>query len=90
MQKRNSGVRYVVGEPGEFYLTHVNQEYGRGKSIVAAICNERKISHDGKLVIGSDGTSSMAAANLGAVHCMEEMIGKSLQWAICYIVMSFH
>ena len=73
----------VVGEPGEFYLTHVNPENGRGKSIAAAIYDAiRETSLDGKLiVIGSDGTASMTGANRGAIRCME-MIGRPLQWVI--------
>ena len=60
------GEHYVVaGEPGEFYLTHVNLYDGRGKSIAAAIYDAiRGTSLDGKFfVIGCDETASMTGAN---------------------------
>ena len=32
----------IIGEPGEFYLTHVEPENGSGKSVASAIYEEIK------------------------------------------------
>ena len=36
-------------------------------------------------LVGSDSTSSMTGVNNGAIRCMEEIIYRPLQWAICLL-----
>lgn len=77
----------IVGEPGEFYLSHVIPEDGKGISIAKALHDELEgtVLLDRLCVIGSDGTASMTGAHRGAIHCLEELIGRPLQWAICLL-----
>ena len=36
-------------------------------------------------LVGSDSTSSMTGVNNGAIRCMEEIIYRPFQWAICLL-----
>lgn len=77
----------VVGEPGEFYLTHVSPEDGKGKTIAQAIYTalEHTLLKEKLAVIGSDGTATMTGACNGAIRLLEEILQKPLQWAICLL-----
>ena len=73
----------IVGEPGEFYLTHVTREVGRGRTIARCIYSAIKTTdlEDKLAIIGSDGTATMTGPYNGAIRCLEE----PLQWAICLL-----
>ena len=77
----------VIGEPGKFYLSHVEPENGSGKSVASAIYEAIRETSlcEKRAVVGSDGIACMTGANRGAIRCMEEMIGRLLQWAICLL-----
>lgn len=77
----------VVGEPGEFYLTHVTPENGRGRIIAQALFEAIKTTElEGKLsLIGSDGTAAMTGPYNGFIRALEETLEKPLQWVICLL-----
>jgi len=77
----------IVGEPGEFYLSHVAPTSGSGSAIAQSVFNFLKDSllYDKLAIIGSDGTASMTGAKKGAIRCLEELLQRPLQWAICLL-----
>ena len=36
-------------------------------------------------MVGSDSTASMTGCKNGAIRCIEEILGRPLQWAICLL-----
>ena len=77
----------MVGQPGEFYLSHTSPDSGTGLSIATSIFNEIKDTNlAGKLnIIGSDGTAAMTGAYNGAIRKLKELMHKPLQWVICLL-----
>ena len=77
----------IVGEPGEYYLSHVSPDDGKGQTIARAICNaiENTELEKNMLCIGSGGTATMTGANKGAIRKLEELLGRPLQWSICLL-----
>ena len=59
----------MVGQPGEFYLSHMSPDSGTGLSITTSIFNKIKDTNlAGKLnIIDSDGTAAMTGAYNGAI-----------------------
>ena len=77
----------VVGEPGEFYLSHLTPDTGKGSDVAAAIYKliESTTLQGNLRVIGSDGTAAMTGCWSGCIARLEEMLGRPLQWAICLL-----
>ena len=72
---------------GELYLTHVTTEDGRGRTIARCIYSAIKTTdlEDKLAIIGSDGTATMTGPYNDAIRCLEELLGRPLQWAICLL-----
>ena len=77
----------VVGEPGEFYLTHVSPLNGKGRSIAQAMFDKIKdtLLQDNLAAVGSDGTAVMIDVHNGAIRNLEELCKRSVQWSICFL-----
>ena len=77
----------IVDKPGEFYLTYVTTEDGRGRTIARCIYSVIKTTdlEDKLAIIGSDGTATMTGPYNGAIRCLEELLGRPLQWAVCLL-----
>ena len=74
----------LVGEPYEFYSTHVTPTNGTGKQIAQAIYNAlEKISMNDRLkVIATDGTATMTGKKSGCIASLETKLGRPLQWIV--------
>ena len=86
-QKTELQEHVVVGEPGACYLTHVSPQDGRGITIANEVYDAIKgieLSHTLK-VVGTDGTASMTGNKAGFIRCLEEKLGRPLQWAFCLL-----
>lgn len=64
----------VVGEPGEYYLSHLSPSNGQGRTIAQEVYNlyqgtelEDKLS-----IIGTDGTASMTGKFNGCIRALED------------------
>ena len=81
----------LVGEPGGYYLTHLSPPNGKGcvlaKEIFDSISDTELCRN--LMILGSDGTASMTGQFNGCIRAMEELVQRPLQWAICFIPMSF-
>ena len=77
----------VVGEPGEMYLTHLSVEDGKGTTIGQALYKaiENTDLQNTLSTIGSDGTPIMTGKHHGSIATLEELLQRSLQWAICLL-----
>ena len=77
----------VVGQPGEFYLTHVSPSDEKGRSIAQCIFSSIKATslQETLAVVGSEGTAAMTGIYKGATRCLEELCERPLQWAICLL-----
>ena len=77
----------IVGEPGEFYLSHITLETGTGLYIVQSIYKAVK---DTELelnlnIIGSDGTATMTGPTRGCIVSLKALLQRFLQWVICLL-----
>ena len=72
---------------GEYYLSHVAPEDGRGatiaRSIYEAIADTTLVER--LAVVGSDGTSVMTGYRSGCIRILEELCGRPLTGAICLL-----
>jgi len=77
----------LVGEPGEYYLTHVTPLTGTGKEIAQSIYNAIQDTNlaENLNILGSDGTAVMTGCITGCITSLEEMLGRPLQWTICLL-----
>lgn len=77
----------IVGEPGEFYLSHVSPETGTGLQIADSIYQALKDTELEQTlnIIGSDGTASMTGSRKGCIASLESLLQRSLQWVICLL-----
>ena len=77
----------VVGEPGEYYLTHFTPENDKGRTIANELfehLNNTDLSEK-LIIIGTDGTNSMTGKYNGCIRALEELLERPLQWAICLL-----
>ena len=77
----------IVGEPGEYYLSHLSPSDGQGRTIAGQIYNlfqgtelEEKLA-----IVGTDGTPCMIGKYNGCIRALEELVSKPLQWVICLL-----
>jgi len=77
----------VVGEPGACYFTHVSPQDGRGITIANEVYDAIKGTElsDTLKVVGTDGTASMMGNRAGFTRCLEEKLGRPLQWVVCLL-----
>ena len=77
----------IVGEPNDFYLSHVMAEDGARYGIAASVYSAIKdTALKQKLkIVGSDGTAVMTGKSKGFIAALETLIGRSLQWVICLL-----
>ena len=77
----------MVGQPGEYYLSHFSTEDGKGKTIAQKIFNTIANTelHDKLAMVGTDGTAGMTGRFNGCTRNLEELLNKPLQWAICLL-----
>ena len=77
----------IVGEPNDFYLSHVMPEDKTGYQIVTSVYFAIKdTALEQKLkIVGSDGTAVMTGKNKGFIASIETLIGRPLQWVICLL-----
>ena len=77
----------IIGESGEFYLSHTTPNSGKGIDIAASIHEEIKDTplEDNLRIIGSDETPIMTDEYIGAIRKLEELLGRPLQWCICLL-----
>ena len=77
----------IVGEPGEFYLSHVTPETGTGLYIAQSIYKAVKdTERESNLsIIGSDGTATMTGPTRGCIASLEPLLQRPLQWVICLL-----
>ena len=68
----------VVGEPGNYYLTHLSP-----KEVHVSIKNT-ELAEKIK-IIGTDGTACMTGKFNGFIRSLEELVNKPLQWVICLL-----
>ena len=76
----------LIGEPGEYYLTHFSPEDDKGRTI-AQIFNTIVDTelHNKLAVVGTDGTASMTGKYNGCIRSLEKLLNKPLQWVICLL-----
>ena len=76
----------VIGEPGACYLTHVSPQDGRGITIANEVYDAIKGTElsDTLKVVGTAGTASMTGNKAGSIRCLEEKLGRPLQWVVCF------
>ena len=77
----------MVGQPGEYYLSHFSTEDGKGRTIAQKIFNTIANTelHDKLTVVGTDGTAAMTGKFNGCIRKLEELLNKPLQWVICLL-----
>ena len=77
----------IVGEPGEFYLSHVTLETVTGLYIAQSIYKAVKDTEleSNLSIIGSDGTATMTGPIRGCVASLETLHQRILQWMICLL-----
>ena len=77
----------MVGQPGEYYLSHFSTEDGKGGTIAQKIFNTIANTelHDKLTVVGTDGTAAMTGKFNGCIRKLEELLNKPLQWVICLL-----
>ena len=78
----------VVGEPGEYYLTHFSSDHGEGRTTALKIFNtitDTKL-HDRLAVVGTDGILTLTGKNNGGIRNLEELLNKRNQWAVCLLL----
>ena len=77
----------LIGEPGEYYLTHFSTEDSKGRAIAQKIFDIifHTELHDKLAVVGTDGTASMTGKYNGCIRSLEELLNKPLQWVICLL-----
>ena len=77
----------MVGQPGEYYLSHFSTEDGKGKTIAQKIFNTIANTelHDKLTVVGTDGTAAMTGKFNDCIRKLEELLNKPLQWVICLL-----
>ena len=77
----------MVGEPGEYYVTHFGTADGKGCSIADGIFSAIKDTElQEKLeVIGSDGAATMTGVNSGCIRTLEVLLKRPLQWVVCLL-----
>ena len=76
-----------MGEPHEFYLSHVTSARGTGLEIAKAIFQVIEGTQLQNLlaIIGTDGTAVMTGKNAGSIACLEAKLRRYLQWVICLL-----
>ena len=77
----------IIGEPGEYYLSHFSTEDGKGSSIADGIFSVIKGTdlEINLAVIGTDGAATMTGINKGCIRKLEEALQRPLQWVICLL-----
>ena len=77
----------IVGEPGEFYISHITTENLQGLTIAQTVLPiiENTTLADKLVIIGTDGTPSMTGIKSGLIASLEKLPGRPLQWAICLL-----
>ena len=75
----------IVGEIGEFYLSHVTPETGTGLYIAQSIYKAVKDTEleSNLCIIGSDGTATMTGPTRGCIASLEALLQRPLQLVIC-------
>ena len=75
----------IVEEPGGEYLTHLTPEGGKGQDIANAILTwlEESSQLEGLKILGADSTAVNTGPKNGALHLIEEGLGRKAQWNIC-------
>ena len=76
----------ILGEPGEFYLSHVSPESGTGRHIADSIYQVLKGTELEQTlnIIGTDDTASMTGSK-GYIASLESLLQRSLQWVTCLL-----
>ena len=71
----------LIGEPGEYYLTHFSTEDGKGRTIAQKIFNTIVDTelHNKLAVVRTDGTASMTGKYNGCIWSLEKLLNKPLQ-----------
>ena len=69
----------MVGQPGEYYLSHFSTEDGKGRTIAQKIFNTISNTelHDKLTVVGTDGTAAMTGKFNGCIRKLEELLNKT-------------
>ena len=81
----------VVGQPGEFYLSHTSPKDGKNRAIAKCIYDFIKDNDfEGNLIIvGSGDTASITGANTRCIGAFEELsVDRSTGSLVCRSVMS--
>ena len=77
----------MVGEPGEYYLSHSSTEGGKGSSIADGIYSVIKDTdlEENLTVVGTDGAATMTGINKGCIRNLEEALQRPQQWVVCLL-----
>ena len=79
----------MVGELGEYYLSHFSTEDGKRRSIADGIYNVIKDTgtnlEENLTVIGTDGAATMTDINRGCIRKLEEPLQGLLEWVVCLL-----
>ena len=75
------------GISGGYYLSHSTPCGGTGEAVGNSVMEEIEGTALEKTLkmVGSDSTASMTGAHNGAIRCIEEIVERPLQWAICLL-----
>ena len=69
----------IIGEPGEYYLSHFSTEDGKGSSIAGGIHSVIKNTDlEENLVKGTNGAAMMTGINKGCIRKLEEALQRPL------------
>ena len=75
----------IVGEPNDFYLSHVMPKDGTGYKIATSVYSAIKdTALEQKFkVVKSDETAVMTGKSKGFIASLETLVRRPLQWVIC-------
>ena len=71
----------LVGQPGQYYLSHFSTNDGKGRTIAEKIFETISGTelHHKLAVVGTDGTAVMTGKFNGCIRNLEELLKKPLQ-----------
>lgn len=77
----------VLSEPDSKYLTHVVPKSGTAVDIEDSIYEGvmKEGGFEELFLVGCDGTAVNTGPKGGIIRCLEDKLGRSLQWAICLL-----
>ena len=77
----------MVGESGEYYLSHFSTEDGKGSSIADGIYSVIKGTNleENLTFVGTDRAALKTSINKGSIRKLKEALQRPLQWVVCLL-----